>query len=437
MASIQVRKESGCLIVDFYYQGKRCREQTALKDSTPNRKRLEKLLERVETEITAGTFDYAAVFPASKIATQFTTGRANPTGAANHLGVPHPSRGSDRLYLPNSPLFSEFAETWLSEKLVEWRISYQTCIREVLNRRLIPEFGSRKLAEITKTEVLAYRASLAKPSTQGRLRTISNSRINRIMNVLGQIMNESASRYDFRSPFESVKQLRVKRSDVHPFTMDEVAAILAKVRPDFRDYYTVRFFTGMRTGEIDGLKWKYVDFEHRLILVRETVVSTREEYTKTDASQRDIHMSQLVFDALSRQKQATGKLNGFVFCSGAGTPMDHKNVTNRVWYPILRHLNIPRRRPYQTRHTAATLWLGAGENPEWIARQMGHSTTEMLFRVYSRFVPNLTRRDGTAFERLLAPIFGVGSVTTSAASDLATASTQLAVDQTQGTQSAP
>ena len=42
------------------------------------------------------------------------------------------------------------------------------------------------------------------------------------------------------------------------------------MRPDFRHYFTVRFFTGMRTGEVDGLKWKYVDFERRLILVRET-----------------------------------------------------------------------------------------------------------------------------------------------------------------------
>ena len=46
-------------------------------------------------------------------------------------------------------------------------------------------------------------------------------------------------------------------------------------------------------------------------------------------------------------------------------------------------------------------YAAAGENPEWIARQMGHTTTEMLFRVYSRYVPNLTRRDGSAFERLL------------------------------------
>jgi integrase len=46
--------------------------------------------------------------------------------------------------------------------------------------------------------------------------------------------------------------------------------------------------------------------------------------------------------------------------------------------------------------------LASGEAPEWIARQMGHSTTEMLFRVYSRFIPNLTRQDGSAFERLMA-----------------------------------
>ena len=54
------------------------------------------------------------------------------------------------------------------------------------------------------------------------------------------------------------------------------------------------------------------------------------------------------------------------------------------------------------RHTAATLWLASGEAPEWIARQLGHTSTEMLFRVYSRYVPNLTRQDGSAMERLLA-----------------------------------
>jgi integrase len=91
-----------------------------------------------------------------------------------------------------------------------------------------------------------------------------------------------------------------------------------------------------------------------------------------------------------------------VFCNRDGAPIDLDNFTNRVWYPLLRHLGLDKRRPYQTRHTAATLWLASGENPEWVARQLGHATTEMLFKTYSRYVPNLTRSDGAAMERLLA-----------------------------------
>jgi integrase len=67
----------------------------------------------------------------------------------------------------------------------------------------------------------------------------------------------------------------------------------------------------------------------------------------------------------------------------------------------LRNLDLRRRPPYQMRHTAATMMLAAGENPEWVASVLGHTTTEMLFRVYSRFVPNLTRNDGLAFAGLV------------------------------------
>ena len=143
----------------------------------------------------------------------------------------------------------------------------------------------------------------------------------------------------------------------------------------------------MRTGEVHGLKWKYVDFERRLILMRETFVLGEDEYTKTDSSQRDIQMTQVVYDALRRQHAATGKLSEYVFCNREGQPLDNKNFSDRVWYPLLRHLGLNARRPYQMRHTAATLWLASGEAPEWIARQLGHANTEMLFQVYSRYVP--------------------------------------------------
>jgi integrase len=83
-------------------------------------------------------------------------------------------------------------------------------------------------------------------------------------------------------------------------------------------------------------------------------------------------------------------------------PIENHNFTNRVWKPLLSNLGLAYRRPYQTRHTAATLMLAAGESPEWVARVLGHTTTQMLFSTYSRYVPNLTRQDGSAMARLLA-----------------------------------
>ena len=406
MASIRARRDNGMLFLDFRYQDVRCREQTALTDTAANRKRLQKVLDRIEADIAAGTFDYRRFFPGSKNAAKFDPTPAGAIGSPQTAPAVGVAVSPTAPSVPSTPPFKDFAETWYAEKEVEWRRSYRTTIRRELDCALIPKFGEKAVGQISKADVLAYRAELGKATAKGKQTKLSAARINKMMNPLRQILNEAADRFDFRTPFDSVKQLKTKRTDVDPFTLAEVKQVLDTVRPDFKHYFTVRFFTGMRTGEIDGLQWKYVDFDSRLILVRETVVGGEEEYTKTDGSQRDIQMSQLVFDALKAQFAATGTLSKFVFCNRLGTPLDHKNVTNRVWYPLLRHLNLKKRRPYQCRHTAATLWLASGEAPEWIARQLGHTTTEMLFRVYSRYVPNLTRRDGSAFERLITQTLG-------------------------------
>lgn len=63
MGKIVARKETGNLFFDFRYLGKRCREQTTLADTAANRKKLQKVLDRIEAEITLGTFDYNEYFP--------------------------------------------------------------------------------------------------------------------------------------------------------------------------------------------------------------------------------------------------------------------------------------------------------------------------------------------------------------------------------------
>lgn len=394
MASVRARVDTDLLFFDFRYKGVRCREQTSLKNTKPNRTKMQKVLDKIEGDIETGTFVYRNYFPESKLAAKF-----DDKPVPNVL-LPQTSVLSES-FVSGTPLFKDFSEQWFMEFSIGWRRSYKASVKQILDSRLLPEFGNREVSSIRREEILVYRSNLAKDPGRQKDSMISPRRINGIVLVLKQILNEAADRYHFTTPTLRIKQLKQPKAQIDPFTLEEVYLIINSVRADFKNYFSVRFFTGMRTGEIDGLKWKYIDFERRLILVRETYTFGKEDTTKNDASQRDIHMSEPVYQALMEQYQATGTKSIFVFCNNEYKPLDVTNVTSRVWYPLLRHLGLEKRNPYQTRHTAATLWLASGEAPEWIAKQLGHSSTEMLFKVYSRFVPNLTRQDGSAFERLL------------------------------------
>src|SRR5690554_3585192 len=388
MAKVRVRKETGKLYLDFMFAGHRCREQTALSDTPANRKKAEALLQRVQAKILLGELNYAEFFPGSG-----NIAKVQP--AESILAVAGGSKPID------TPLFADFADLWFDENKIQWRGSHTKNVDSILNSSLKPIFKGKHVSEITKPDILKARNKMAKRPGRGPSRLMSAKSINNHMNILRMVMTEAADRYDFTNPYRNIKPLRLQRVHIKPFSLSEVETILRTVREDYRNYYLVRFYTGMRTGEIDGLKWEYVDFERREILVRETLIAGQTEYTKTDGSQREIPMFGPVYEALKEQHAATGRLSKYVFCNREGNPLDHNNVTKRVWYPLLRALNLKQRRPYQTRHTAATLFLASGENPEWVARTLGHSTTEMLFKVYSRYVPNLTRQDGSAFERLI------------------------------------
>ncbi|EMP54258.1 phage integrase family protein, partial [Marinobacter santoriniensis NKSG1] len=172
---------------------------------------------------------------------------------------------------------------------IQWRKSHIKTVTGTLNNYLIPEFGEKEVGRITRQEILSFRAPLAKVTTRNG-KQLSASRINRIMTPLRMILGEAANRFDFTSPYHSIKSLKVPRTDVEPFSFEEVRSILSTVRTDFRNYYTVRFFTGMRTGEIDGLQWEFVDFDRQQILVRQALVNGELTYTKNDGSFRTIEI---------------------------------------------------------------------------------------------------------------------------------------------------
>jgi integrase len=413
MSSVRARPD-GRLFFDFRFQGERCRELSALKDTPANRKKMEKALAKIESEIGEGSFDYSRAFPGSKMVARFAKRKAVTAGpelaVAAELGKPESTL----------PLFAAFSETWKLEKQVEWRIGYREGVDSILTTHLLPAFGKLHLDEIDRAAVLKFRGALVDQrngpaaSEKGDSKPLAPATINRIVGILRMILEEGAVRFRFENPCLRIKRLKLQRKDIDPFTLEQVRQIIERARKDYGPYFTFRFLTGVRSGEAHGLKWKHVDFGRREILIRETFQNGRTEYTKTDGSQREIHMSQPVFDALMSMRPKAYLANPkscddqYVFCTRNGNPIDNTNFNDRVWKPLLRNLGFKYRRPYEMRHTCATLWLAAGESPEWIARQLGHTTTEMLFRTYSRYVPNLVRRDGRAFDTLVSGVVNGG-----------------------------
>ncbi|WP_394243829.1 Arm DNA-binding domain-containing protein [Vibrio astriarenae] len=380
---------SGKLVLQFRYRGQRCREQTQLPDNKPNRNRLERLLKRIEAEIILDTFDYSTYFPKSSMAKRFAEVKRREETAKSYFEA------------PESPRFQEFAEIWLAEMKIEWSHSHLVDVEGVLNKYLIPTFGSKRVSTINKAQIMQFRSFLAK--VPGRnAQYLSPSRINHIMTPLRMILNEAADRYDFTPAWKNIKALKVGRTEVDPFSLEEVELFLKHVDDEYHAYYVTRFFTGMRTGEVDGLMWEGVDLENKTITVSQSIVRGRLKGLKTDGSYRVIQLTDRVVEALEKHRHTADEMLKYVFTNAQKRHLNYAVVARSVWYPAIEEARLKRRNPYQTRHTFATLLLAAGESPEWIANQMGHTTTTMLFRVYSRYVPNLTRKDGSAFAAFLS-----------------------------------
>lgn len=193
------------------------------------------------------------------------------------------------------------------------------------------------------------------------------------------------------------KTKRKSTYEVDPFTLDEITAILAACEGPARNLFQFAFWSGLRTSELIGLRWSDIDFDGALIRVRQAVVVRTEKTTKTDAGTRDLMMLPSARAALQAQRQWSALAShGRVFtCPWTGKPWTgDKQIRVNCWAHILKKAEIRYRNPYQTRHTFASMLLSRGENPLWVAQQMGHVDTEMIIKHYGRWIPEHDAKAG-------------------------------------------
>lgn len=197
------------------------------------------------------------------------------------------------------------------------------------------------------------------------------------------------------NPFDRIALAKLirqtsKASDyvIQPFTQAERDQILQACREDERPMIQFWFNTGLRPGELQALRWEHIDMERRIAkIVLNQVVGVIKE-PKTEAGKRDVELNAEALEALRLQRPIS-QMRGHRIWLNPRTLQPwttDAQIRKTLWLPLMERSGIEYRNPYQIRHTFASTLLTQGENPWYVASQLGHEDVEMVFRTYGKFI---------------------------------------------------
>jgi integrase len=243
--------------------------------------------------------------------------------------------------------------------------------------------GEKPLRELTVTDV---RTALA------ARKTLSGKTVNNYTSVLREALALALTdELISRNIMDDVSAEKWQRQPPDPFSTTEVATILADMHGNVPgpvcDMVEFWFFTGLRTGELFGLRWKNVDLRTGTILVSEqTVLGEYRDSTKTGVA-RTVTLNSRALAALERQSLFKQLGDGHVWLMPDVLEpwTDERAFRCTYWEPSLQRVGVRYRRPYNCRHTYATMMLMAKATPAWCARQLGHSI-QMFLSNYAKWI---------------------------------------------------
>jgi len=195
--------------------------------------------------------------------------------------------------------------------------------------------------------------------------------------------------------------VRYKRSET--WSASESRQFLATASTDgYSPLWLLALTTGMRRGELLGLRWQDVDFEHRALHVRQSVVALNGaahiQEPKTSAARRTVKLPAEALAALKthrtrqREKQLiAGPLwrdLDLVLTTPDGGPINPNNVL-RNFYLLITKAKVPRIRFHDMRHTHATLLLAGGQPVKVVSERLGHAKTSITMDTYAHVLPDM------------------------------------------------
>ncbi|MEW4275530.1 site-specific integrase [Priestia megaterium] len=209
------------------------------------------------------------------------------------------------------------------------------------------------------------------------------------------------------NPASGITLPKIRKKEMNVWSLEQVNHFInesKKTKRLTRCYigFLIALLTGMRQGEIMGLRWKDIDMESQIIYIRQTLTQDAEiKYgAKNDSSIRSIHISNKLISELKvyRKRVFAEKLllgqeyNDFdlVICTQSGKPMIPRNF-RKEFYNLTEKISLPKIRFHDLRHTHATILIQQNVNVKLISERLGHAEIGTTLDTYSHVLPNMQK----------------------------------------------
>jgi integrase len=269
---------------------------------------------------------------------------------------------------PTAPTFAEFSSLWFDTHVrINCKPSSQRSRTQILKNHLVPFFGTSRLTEITTCGVERYKASKVHAG-------LSPKTINEHLGVLGKCLRDARD-WDTPAAAPKLKPLRLQKPSFDCLTREESERLLAAMTSTrWKAMAMLALHSGLRRGELFGLRWQDVDLENAVLVVRQSIVEGIVGPPK-NYRERSIPLDRAALEALASMPQT----HELIFHRGNGRPLTCSTAQGALYRACLR-ASLRLIGWHTFRHTFASWLATAGVPVPSIQVLLGHASITMTMR---------------------------------------------------------
>ncbi len=306
-----------------------------------------------------------------------------------------------------------FFELWLNGKELSRRPGTVDNYRKITNSYILPKMGQMRLQEIQPTHIKQLYLVLKKEGKGAR----SVQAVHVVLHcALKQAVREGLLG---RNPLDAVDRPRVEQTEFQVLTEEQARQLLAVASESlFETVFHLALITGMRKGELLGLKWSDLDPTKGTIFIQRQLQYLKPDGyilvpPKTKAGRRQLKLGQSMLAQLEKHRihqellKATAadkwQENDLIFTSSIGTYMDQSKVS-KEFKRLLKKAGLPNLRFHDLRHTSLSLLLEMGTPVNTVQRRAGHSKASVTVDVYGHAMAGSQNQAADRMDEMMTPI---------------------------------